>query len=45
LKADDSSNKALYGKPVKNSEIVDGQTDTPAVAQPLVTKLTEETSR
>jgi len=45
LKADDSSNAALYGKAIKNSEIVDHGADTPAVAQPLVAKLTEEVSR
>lgn len=45
LKADDSSNSALYGKSIKNSEIADGGVDTPAVAQPLVAKLTEESSR
>jgi SH3 domain-containing YSC84-like protein 1 len=45
LKADDSSDKQLYGKPMSNSEIVDGQTDTPAVAQPLVATLAKETSR
>ena len=44
LKADDSSNRALYGKPITNSEIVDGQVDTPEVAQSLVAKLGEETS-
>lgn len=45
LMADDSSNKALYGKPITNSEIVEGHADTPTVAQPLIAKLTEETSR
>jgi lipid-binding SYLF domain-containing protein len=39
LKPDESGNKALYGKPIKNSEIAEGGTDTPAVAQPLVSKL------
>jgi lipid-binding SYLF domain-containing protein len=39
LKPDDSDNKALYGKPVKNSEIIQGAS-TPTVAQPLVSKLT-----
>jgi lipid-binding SYLF domain-containing protein len=38
LKPDDSGNKALYGKPIKNSEIVEGAT-TPTVAQPLISKL------
>jgi SH3 domain-containing YSC84-like protein 1 len=45
LKADDSSDKKLYGKPLSNSEIVDGQTGTPAVAQPLLATLAKETSR
>ena len=40
LKPGDSGNKALYGKPIKNSEIVEGGAATPAVAQPLVSKLT-----
>jgi lipid-binding SYLF domain-containing protein len=44
LKADDSGNKALYGKPITNSEIVEGHADTPASAQPLVAKLNEGTS-
>jgi len=39
LKSDESSNKALYGKSIKNSEIVESAT-TPAAAQPLVSKLT-----
>jgi SH3 domain-containing YSC84-like protein 1 len=41
LKADDSSDKALYGKPISNGEIVNGGAGTPAAAQPLVAKLTE----
>jgi lipid-binding SYLF domain-containing protein len=40
LKPDDSGNTALYGKPMKNSEIVEGAGVTsPAAAQPLVSKL------
>jgi SH3 domain-containing YSC84-like protein 1 len=39
LKPDDSGNKALYGKSITNSEIVEGAA-TPAVAQALVSKLT-----
>jgi SH3 domain-containing YSC84-like protein 1 len=39
LKPDDSGNKALYGKPITNSEIVEGAA-APAVAQPFVSKLT-----
>jgi lipid-binding SYLF domain-containing protein len=38
LKPDDSGNKALYGKSIKNSEVVEGAT-TPTVAQPLISKL------
>jgi lipid-binding SYLF domain-containing protein len=45
LKADDSSNRALYGKPIKNSEVVNSVSDTPAIAEPLVAKLSEETRR
>jgi lipid-binding SYLF domain-containing protein len=44
LKADDSSNKTLYGKPVTNSEIVEGHVNTPASAEPLFTKLSEGAS-
>jgi lipid-binding SYLF domain-containing protein len=39
LKPDDSGDKALYGKPIRNSEIVESAS-TPTVAQPLVSKLT-----
>jgi lipid-binding SYLF domain-containing protein len=39
LQPDDSVNKALYGKFVKNAEIVVGGMATPARAQPLVSKL------
>jgi lipid-binding SYLF domain-containing protein len=42
LKADDSGNEALYGKAIRNSEIVGGHADTPAAAQPLIAKLTAE---
>jgi lipid-binding SYLF domain-containing protein len=40
LKPDDSGNKALYSKPVKNSEIVEGGATTPTAAQPLISRLT-----
>jgi lipid-binding SYLF domain-containing protein len=40
LKPDQTSNKALYGKPIRNGEIVEGGIATPAVAQALVLKLT-----
>jgi lipid-binding SYLF domain-containing protein len=39
LKQDDSSNKTLYGKNITNSKIVDDGTATPAIAEPLVSKL------
>src|SRR5579863_5667924 len=39
LKPDESGNKALYGKPSTNSEIVGGGAAPPA-AQPLISKLT-----
>ena len=39
LKPDDSGNKALYGKTMTNSEIIEGAA-TPAAAQRLVLKLT-----
>lgn len=45
LKPDESSNKALYGKTSSNSEIVEGGAETPAVAQPLIAKLTEQSAR
>src|SRR6266853_1910400 len=44
LKADDSGNKALYGKSITNNEIVESQTNTPGVAQPFVAILTSGTS-
>lgn len=40
LKPDESSNRALYGKTITNSEIVEGGAETPAAAQPLVAQLT-----
>lgn len=40
LKPDESGNKALYGKPITNSEIVGGGAGAPPAAQPLVSKLT-----
>jgi SH3 domain-containing YSC84-like protein 1 len=45
LKPDESSNKALYGKALSNHEIVEGGTQTPAVAQPLIAKLIQTPSR
>jgi lipid-binding SYLF domain-containing protein len=40
LKPDESSNRALYGKTITNSAIVEGGAETPAAAQPLVAQLT-----
>ena len=40
LKPDESSNRALYGKTITNSEIIEGGAETPAAAQPLVAQLT-----
>jgi lipid-binding SYLF domain-containing protein len=45
LKPDESSNKALYGKTVANRDIVEGGTQAPAVAQPLMAKLGQTPSR
>ena len=45
LKRDDSGNKELYGKKLSNLEIVEGGVYTPEIAQPLITKLTEASSR
>jgi SH3 domain-containing YSC84-like protein 1 len=44
LKPDESGNKALYGKTVSNSQIVEGA-ETPAVAQSFVAKLAQESNR
>jgi len=44
LKPDESSNKALYGKTISNTEIVEGAT-TPAAAQPFVAKLAQPSNR
>jgi len=38
LKPDESGNKALYGKKISNSEVVEGET-TPAIAQPFMRTL------
>jgi len=45
LKPDESSNKGLYGKTLANRDIVEGGTQTPAVAQPLIAKLVQTPSR
>jgi lipid-binding SYLF domain-containing protein len=44
LKPDESGNKNLYGKTSTNSEIVDGGAATPAVAQPFIAKLAQESN-
>jgi lipid-binding SYLF domain-containing protein len=41
LKRDESSDKALYGQDLKNSDIVDGTATTPAVAGPFVAQLSQ----
>ena len=44
LKADESGNKALYGKTVNNSQIIEGA-ETPAAAKSFVAQLTEKSNR
>jgi lipid-binding SYLF domain-containing protein len=41
LKPDETGNKALYGKALRNSEIVEGGAQAPPVAQQLIAKLTK----
>jgi lipid-binding SYLF domain-containing protein len=45
LKRDQSGDKALYGKDLKNSDIVDGTANTPSVAEPFVDKLSQMANR
>jgi lipid-binding SYLF domain-containing protein len=45
LKPDDSGNRELYGKKLSNLDIVEGRAQTPDAAQPLITRLTEASSR
>lgn len=45
LKRDQSGDKALYGKDITNSEIVDGGAATPAMAQPFVATLAQTATR
>jgi len=45
FKPDESGNKALYGKPLANNEIVQGGTETPVPAQALIATLTKESNR
>ena len=39
LKPNESGNRALYGKPIQNSEIVDSNAPTSPVAPPLLSEL------
>ena len=45
LKRDQPGDKALYGKDLKNSDIVDGTATTPSVAEPFVDKLSQMANR
>jgi lipid-binding SYLF domain-containing protein len=45
LKTDESGNKALYGKTLKNSQIVEDAMKTPAAAQALIAKLAQQSNR
>jgi len=45
LKTDESSNKALYGTALSNRQIVEDGAETPAVAQPLVAELAQNSNR
>ena len=45
LKRDQSGDNALYGKDLKNRDIVDGTTTTPSVAKPFVDKLSQMANR
>jgi len=45
LKTDESGNKALYGKKLSNSEIVEGGAQEPAVAEPFLTTLAQASNR
>jgi len=45
LKPDETGNKALYGKPLTNSQIVQDGTETPVPAQALVATLTKESNQ
>lgn len=45
LREDDDSNEELYGKPLKNSDIVDGSIAVPKAAAPLLHELDRYSSR
>jgi len=45
LKPDESTLTAIYGKPLKNAEIVDGGTEVPAVFKPFLATLTRDAER
>jgi lipid-binding SYLF domain-containing protein len=45
LSVDNSSNRVLYGQSITNREVVEGGTEAPAAAQPLIATLSQVTSR
>jgi SH3 domain-containing YSC84-like protein 1 len=45
LKRDQAGDKALYGSDVANTDIVDGDTTAPQVAQPFVAKISQSANR
>jgi lipid-binding SYLF domain-containing protein len=45
LKRDQSGDKALYGKDITNSEIVDSGASTPPIAQPFIDRLAQTGNR
>jgi len=45
LKRDQADDKALYGRDVTNTDIVDGSAATPQVAQPFVEKVSQSANR
>jgi SH3 domain-containing YSC84-like protein 1 len=45
IKWDESSDEALFGKPITNTEIANGGTPTPAIAEGFVSKLGQGSNR
>ena len=45
VKSDQSGDKALYGKPITNAAIVNGETATPQIAEAFVSKLGQGSNR
>jgi lipid-binding SYLF domain-containing protein len=45
LKPDDSTLTTLYGKPLKNMDVVEGGTEAPAAAKPFLSTLTRDAER